>query len=251
MRLNIDKCKVLSIARNKKSINYKYSFITSDNKVLELEHVSSMSDLGIIIDCELKFKEHIYHKINKAYQMLGIISRNFIDLDKASFIVLYKSLVRSQLEYGNSVWNPYKCYLIEDIEKVQKRATKLVKGLRKVPYNERLIRLGLPTLKYRRVRGDMINVFKILKGFYDKRVSPLLVMSDFHKTRGNSLKLLTERSKYDLRKYSFTSRIVNVWNSLPDTVICALSLNSFKNRLDKCWKNEEVYFNYKAELTNR
>ena len=84
-------------------------------------------------------------------------------MDPRTFILLYKALVRRHVEYANSVWSPYKKGDIEAIEKNQKRATKLVISLRNVPYKERLLQhLNLYTLKYRRLREDMIEVFKIL-----------------------------------------------------------------------------------------
>ena len=69
--------------------------------------------LGIVFDYRLKFDEHIDEKINKAYQMLGIIKRNFIHLTPDSFVVLYKSIVRSHLEYSECVWNPHHQQLID------------------------------------------------------------------------------------------------------------------------------------------
>jgi len=75
------------------------------------------------------------------------------------FILLYKSMVRPHLEYANSVWCPYKIGDIKDIEKVQKRATKLIINLKYKSYTDRFQRLKLPTLKYRRLPGDMIEVF--------------------------------------------------------------------------------------------
>jgi len=92
--------------------------------------------------------------------ILGIIKRNFIYLDEDA--MLYKSLVRSNLEYTNSVWNPHRLGLIKDLEKVQMRATKLVITIKNLTYKDRLKRLKLPTLKYRRIRDDMIEVYKIL-----------------------------------------------------------------------------------------
>jgi len=73
-------------------------------------------------------------------------------MDESSFILLYKSMVRPHVEYANSVWCPYKQGDIKELEKIQKRATKLVINLKKMPYKDRLIHLNLPTLKYR--RGD-------------------------------------------------------------------------------------------------
>ena len=115
----------------------------------------SAKDLGVKFDSKLAFLDHMNEKVNKAYSILGIIKRNFIYLDKESFVLLYKTMVRPHLEYANSVWCPYKKGDIELVEKVQKRATKLVISLKHLPYMERLKRLNLPTLKYRRLRGDM------------------------------------------------------------------------------------------------
>ena len=76
--------------------------------------------------------------------------------------MLYKSLVRSHLEYANSVQDPHRLGLIKDLEKVQMHASKLVITIKNLTYEDRLKRLKLPTLKYRRIRGDMIKVYKIL-----------------------------------------------------------------------------------------
>jgi len=61
-----------------------------------------------LIDSQLTFKDHIQDKINKAYSMIGLLKRNFINMDCKTFILLYKALVRPYLEYANSVWSPYK-----------------------------------------------------------------------------------------------------------------------------------------------
>ena len=155
MKLNTNKCKVLSIGRKVRTY-LKYGFDIPQLGFVQLESVDSMKDLGVTFDNDMSFKGHIYDKINMAYKMLGIISRNFKQVDKRSFVLLYKSLVRSQLEYAQSVWSPFKGTLIKDLERVQKRATKLVPGCKRLSYVERLQRLKLPTLKYRRIRCDMI-----------------------------------------------------------------------------------------------
>ena len=94
----------------------------------------------------------------------------------------------------------------------------------------------------------MIEVYKILSGKYDAQIVPNLAKIETVATRGNSFEFKTERFKYDLRKFSFTSRIVNLWNSLTDSIVCADSTNSFKNGLDSHW-NEQMYFNSEAVMT--
>ena len=103
----------------------------------------------MIFDSRLSFREHIQEKIEKAYKMLGIIKRNFIHISSNTFILLYTSIVRPHLDYGNSVWHPYKVRDIEDIEKVQKGQPSW-SSLKKLPYKGRLEHLHLVTLKYRR-----------------------------------------------------------------------------------------------------
>jgi len=74
----------------------------------------------------------------------------------------------------------------------------------------------LTTLHYRQVRGDMIEVYKIVSGQYDSAITPILIISDKHKTRRNDLRLQKSRLKYDMHKFCFTERVVDQWNSLPN-----------------------------------
>jgi hypothetical protein len=208
-----------------------------------------VKDLGVTVDNRLSFKEHILTKINKAYSVLGIIKRNFKHMDSYTFVKIYKTMVRSHLEYAVSVWSPNHKGSIDDLERVQRRATKMIRHCRDMIYKERLKYLNLPTLAYRRIRGDMIEVYKILQNKYDNDVIPNLGLSDCTFTRGNALKLTTVRPKYDIRKYFFSVRIVSMWNSLPDSVITTDTVNAFKNALDRHWQTEEILYDYKAKLS--
>ena len=252
MQLNTDKCKALTIGKPTVLLSSQDTTfdIPYNGDIIHLEHVSSMKDLGITIDSQLNFKEHIYGKIKLAFSMLGIINRNFVNLDKDTFKLLYKSLIRSHIEYGHSVWNPYRIGIISDLEKVQKRATKMVRNCRKLSYSDRLRFLEIPTLKFRRTRGDMIEVFKILNGFYDSSVVPTLLRNYDTRTRGNDLKLIHSRSRLDVKKYSFSIRIVGLWNMLPNWVVLSESVNSFKNNLDKFWVSQDLCYNWKADIAN-
>lgn len=89
------------------------------------------------------FNNHV--KINKAYRMLGLIKRNFKYLTTESFTLLYKNMVRSQLDYCSSVWSPYRKGDIEALEKVQKKATKILPRFKNLKYVDRLRACKLPT----------------------------------------------------------------------------------------------------------
>jgi len=116
---------------------YRYQDRRSDFPV-KLVSVDVIKDLGVVFHSELSFVSHRKDKINRAYSMQGLIKRNFIYLTEET-VTLYKSLVRCHLEYANSVWNPHRQGLINDLEKVQMRATKLVLTVKHLTYNERLV----------------------------------------------------------------------------------------------------------------
>ena len=119
-------------------------------------------------------------------------------MDKSTFVLLYKAMVRQHLEYSNSVWCLFKKGDIENIDKVQKRATKLIISFKKLPYHERLRQLRLPTLKYRRLRGDMFEAFKIIHNYYDTRASINFNFNPVSSIRGNKFKLQKEMCRYDI-----------------------------------------------------
>ena len=124
------------------------------------------------------------------------------------------------------------------MERVQHRATKMVKGLSKVPYEKRLKILGLSTLEQRRLRGDLIETYKILTG--KERINPEIFFTQAVTTgrlRGHHLKLFVPRCRTNVRKQFFSVRVVSQWNGLPAVVVEAESVNSFKNRLDEHWRD--------------
>jgi len=106
-------------------------------------------------------------------------------------------------------------------------------------YEERLRRLGLTTLQQRRLRGDLIETYKIVT--VKKRIETKNFFT-FHvgkyNTRGHCYKLETKRSRLELRQNFFSQRVVVHWNKLPESVVTAESVNAFKNRLNKEWGNQ-------------
>ena len=129
------------------------------------------------------------------------------------------------------------------LEGVQRRATKRVRGLEDKPYPERLKLLGLPTLEYRRMRQDIITVYKLLHGLEDIPADNLLLQDKETRTRGHSLKLKKEHTRVLKTRGFFRHRVVNLWNSLPQNIVEASSLNAFKTSLNTYWKNHPSKFN--------
>ena len=234
-----DKCVSMHIGNKTNPTQYTMNGI-------ELKLKQDEKDLGVIIDSQLNFEKHISTKVNKANQIMGLIRRTMTYLDEATFCLLYKSLVRPHLEYANSVWSPRSTKNIKLVESVQRRATKLVPGLRELSYKERLIKLDLPTLIYRRYRGDMIEVYKIVSGLYNDSNGFLPIIETT--TRGNTLKIFKEACRTKLRKEFFTQRIVDQWNLLPARIVTSTSLNIIKSKLDKVWKNSCVMYDSEVNI---
>ena len=145
------------------------------------------------------------------------------------------------------------------IEWIQRRATKLVPELRSLPYNERLKHLKLPTLLYRRKRGDMIQAYKILHGLDHINGNTrcptcanknMFQISATDKTRGHRLKLYKQEAT-GVRAHFFASRVVNDWNNLSEETVQATSINKFKSGLRKDWSNHPNLYNYQYQLSGR
>ena len=155
-------------------------------------------------------------------------------MDNTSLTLTYKEIVRPHLEYVATIWNPFKKGYIDELEKVQHRATKLLQYISHLSYPECLAALNLPTLEYCRIRGDKIKTFKILNNIYDRRVTNFLSKSNFSTTRGHNFKLFVQHANFNIRKWFFSIRIVDIWNRLPSSVVNAPNVMCFEKRLDKC-----------------
>lgn len=233
MQFNIEKCKTMHINGNEEHANYY--MVTSDNTRVNLQVVNEEKDLGIKISNDLKSSRQCSSVIGSATGSMRKLHNTFKHMNTEIFKKVYPSYVRSHLETSVQVWSPHLLGEIDRIEKVQRRATKSVRELRRFPYEERLKKLKLYTLSKRRLRGDLIEVFRIVKGFSALKVEDFFQFARVRDTRGHRFKLYKKGPNCTVRQAFFSQRIVNEWNNLPECVVNADSVNMFKNKLDKEW----------------
>ena len=242
LKFNSKKCKVLHIGKN----NPTYSYTINDGDVTNnLSPTDFEKDLGVITDPELNFDLHIQNQVKKARQLSSLILRTISYKTIDVMLPYYKHLVRPHLEYANTVWYPHLRKHIDAIERVQRNFTKHIIELRDMNYQDRILNLGLPSLEYRRVRGDLIETYKICHKIYDPVSTNNLLnfastnpaSDSFDRRRGHPHMLTKISPNTNKYKYFFSNRVTNVWNSLPSNVATACSLNVFKNNIDQIFSH--------------
>lgn len=225
MSFNVSKCKVMHLGRQNPRLPY-----TLNGTGLSITHEER--DLGVLIQDDLKVNLQCSEAVKKANKILGCIYRS-IDVKSSDVILrLYKSLVRPHLEYCIQAWRPHLQKDIDKLEGVQHRATKMITSLSRFTYEQRLMQLNLTTLETRRLRGDLIEVFKIVRGFSHVDFNSFFQLAKFN-FRNHKFKLNKDRFNKDIGKFCFVNRVVDVWNSLDEEVVLSDSVNIFKNRIDK------------------
>ena len=183
--------------------------------------------------------------------MLGAIRHTFKYLDIDSFVLLYKSLIRPHLEYATVIWDPKTKRDKDMVERVQRRATKLVPSISHLPYSQRLRALGLPTLLFRRKRADIILLYKITHGLVTCRTSnhcnlcsrAMLTPSLATSTRGHSYKYQIQCSKGPRANF-YPARVIPMWNKLSEQTVTSKSVNLFKSRLSAEWTTHKDLYEY-------
>ena len=229
-RLPFNEAKCSSLHFGRSNVRRVYSM-----RDAALEQVSVERDLGVLVDSELKFCAQAASAVSKATQILAVIRRSFQLIDRTTPPLLFKTLVRPLLEYGNVIWGPFNRADQKLVERVQRRATRLVDEIRREPYTERLRLLGLPSLYYRRRRGDMIAVFQMLHSGLDLDPAVFFTPAAKATTRGHPWKMDKPQAITRVRRNAFTVRVINDWNALPSHVVSSSTVNQFKARLDSHW----------------
>jgi len=154
----MEKCKVMHFGVN----NLKEEYFMEGKKLAE---IMEEKDLGVIVSRHFKVSKQCTKAAKKGNQILGLIKRTITCRSEEIILRLYKSLIRPHLEYCMQAWRPHLVKDIELLEKVQKRAARMIEECASKTYEERLKIVGLTTSECRRLRADLIEVFKILKGF--------------------------------------------------------------------------------------
>ena len=226
MQFNVEKCAVMHIGKKNPRLPYSMG-----GNVIQT--IQEGKDLGVLISQDMKLARQCILAAGKANKMLGIIKRTVISRDKKMIISLYKALVRPHLEYCVQAWNPYMQGDIKMLERVQRRATKLIKDFGNLDYRERLKRCNLTSLEERRCRGDLIEVFKIMKSKDPELASKFFILPVKEGLRGHKYKIQKRSVNNTVFSNFFCNRVVTPWNNLKDEIVAAKTVNSFKNFLDE------------------
>ena len=228
MTFNYDKCKHLLITT--RTLQTVGNFRLGNERIANAE---KESDLGVTVSCSGKRQDQCVKAANKANSVLGMIKRTVKSRSRAVMLPLFKSLVRPHLEYCGPAWRPYLRKDVEKVEKIQRRFTKMIRGTEGLSYEERLQSLGMITMEMRFHRNDLIMVYKILNGKIDVDPGIFFKLSENRQLRGHPWKLEKTRVNMSRTSHSFSKRIVNDWNALPENVVLAPSIETFKERLHR------------------
>ena len=234
---NVTKCHVMHVGRKNPKYDYEMKIL---NDVQIINKCNEEKDLGVVFDSNLSFDPHIRKIAAKANQVIGMVRRAFSFVDKDTFLKLYKAFVRPHLEYANVIWAPYLKRQSRLIESVQRRATRILPECEGMSYSQRLKYLKLHSLKGRRMRGDLIQTYKIMNNKDDIDLHSLFILTNPN-TRNNEGKLYKKYAGKNIRKFSFSHRVVNSWNNLPTHVKFAKSTNEFKTYVDTILANQNFY----------
>ena len=231
MAFHPEKCQVISISRRRSVYRNKYYLHGHI-----LSHVDSAKYLGVTITSDLNWNKHIDNITRKANNTLSFLKRNLQINNTTLKATAYQTLVRPQVEYASSVWDPYTKKNVDRIEMIQHRAARYVLNR----YNNTssvtnmLTNLKWQTLEQRRKAQRLTNIYKIRNGqvILDNHETRLIPVHSQHRTsHGQRYDVPFSRANY--HRFSYVPRTIREWNALPSNVVSAPNLNEFKRCLSE------------------
>ena len=245
MEFNVGKCKVIHFGRK----NLRYGYTMGGVKLTEAEEEK---DLGVWMHSSMKPTMQCEMAAKKANMALGMMLRSFHFQTKETLVPLYKTFVRPKMEFAAAAWSPWTAKNEVTLEKVQKRLIRSLSNCHTGTYEERLKIAGLTSLKERRVRGDLIETFKTLRGmnkvekneWFDIRSNEVTRPTRGNTTVVDGVEMKKTETLYkkpaagEIRNNFFTVRVARAWNELPEKVKEVKTVNSFKTAYDT-WKKSQ------------
>lgn len=211
LSISVNKCCVLNIGRQARDVT-----VSIDGDALPI--VDTARDLGVVVTKDLSSSAHVNDVVSRAHKRAAAILRTFVSQDVNLLMRAFITYVRPIVEYNSVVWSPSSAHDIDAVERVQRRFTKRLPGLKNMSYDQRMKILQLPSLELRRKHADLFWCYKIVFGLVLVQFDKLFVMSPNTVTRGHKYKLFKRHSNVCIRSQFFTERVLNTWNNLPSQV---------------------------------
>ena len=228
LRINPKKCAVLRFARPRANIVAPEYFLDGQ----QIPYVTSHSDLGITVDSQLKFHEHVRTIVCKASGLANNFLKSTVCRSPDFMLFLLTTHLRPLMEYCSCLWNTNYLDDLRALESVQRRWTKQIDGMKSLSYADRLQSLNLYSVQGRLMRADLIQCWKMFNGKSCIRPEELFERPPQTRTRGHCYRIFPTCTHSDIRKRFFSVRCINAWNALPAEVVCSTNLSSFKKMLE-------------------
>ena len=229
LSLNREKCAVLRFTRNSRDqVPPEYCLDGSP-----LPTCKTHVDLGLLVDDKLKFHEHVSSVAHKAFGLCQSFLKSTVCRTPEFMMFLLTTHVRPLMEYASCVWNTGYKEDLKKLERVQRMWTRQIKGLEGLPYGERLSELSLYSVQGRLLRADLIQYWKIFHDLSCIKPVDMFTQPPHSGTRGHRFKIHVTHTALDMCKRSFSHRSVALWNGLPDSVVAAADLSTFKIALSR------------------